>query len=323
MKAAVIHQFGETPRYEDFADPISQTENDLIIKVKAASIKNIDKYQAKGSHYDRYRNLPAVLGTDGVGVLADGTRVFAFYAGATMAEKALVRAGAYVVLPDTIDDVTAAALPNPGLSAWFSLYYRAGLQPGETVLVNGATGVTGQLAIQLAKYFGAGKVITTGRNPHTLATIPDLGADVVISLAQSDDDLQAALKAELQKTPFDVIIDYTWGHPAEILLNTLTGNNFMAEAHRTRYVTVGEMAGPTIQLASGTLRSSAIELYGVGGGSIPKEVMQKVPTELLPKLFDLAATGKLKIETETVALKDVEQAWERSENAGKRLVLVP
>ncbi|WP_162388041.1 quinone oxidoreductase family protein [Spirosoma endbachense] len=323
MKAAVIHQFGEIPRYEDFADPIPQTEDDLILTVKAASIKNIDKYQAKGSHYDRYKNLPAVVGTDGVGILPDGTRVFAFYAGATMAEKALVRSGAYVVLPDAIDSITAAALPNPGLSAWFSLYYRAGLRPGETVLINGSTGVTGKMAIQLANYFGAGKVIATGRNPQTLATLPNLGADVVISLAQSDADLQAALKTELKKKPVDVIIDYTWGHPAEILLRTLTGNDFMAEAHRTRYVTVGEMAGPTIQLASDTLRSAAIELYGVGGGSIPKEVMKKVPTELLPKLFDLAARGLLTIETEIISLKDVEQAWEQGETAGKRFVLVP
>ena len=323
MKAAVIYQFGETPRYEDVADPIPQSENDVVMTVKAASIKNIDKGQARGDHYDRYKKLPAVVGTDGVGIIPDGSRVYAFYAGATMAEKALVRQKAYVRLPDSVDDVTAAALPNPGLSAWFSLYYRAALKPGETVLINGATGVTGKMAIQLANYFGAGKVIATGRNPQVLETLPDLGADTVISLVQSDDDLKAALKAEHTKTPFDVIIDYTWGHPAEILLDTLTGHDFLAEAHRTRYVTVGEMAGPTIQLASGTLRSAAIELYGVGGGSVPKEVMQKVPTEILPQLFDLAATGKLKIETEIVPLKDVARAWQQSKSAGKRLVLVP
>ncbi|MVM31643.1 zinc-binding dehydrogenase [Spirosoma sp. HMF4905] len=323
MKAAVIHQFGETPRYEDVAEPVLQTENELLMTVKAASIKNIDKAQASGSHYDRTKKLPAILGTDGVGLLPDGTRVFAFYAGAAMAEKALIRKGGYVVLPDAIDDVTAAALPNPGLSAWFSLYYRAGLQPGDTVLVNGATGVTGKMAIQLAKYFGAGKVIAMGRNPKVLATLPDLGADVVISLAQSDADLQASLKAEQIKTPIDIIIDYTWGHPAELILSVLTGNDFMAEAHRTRYVTVGEMAGSTIQLASGTLRSAAIELYGVGGGSIPREVMQKVPTEILPKLFDLVATGKLRLETEAIALNQVAHAWKQSETGGKRLVLVP
>ncbi|GAB4056434.1 quinone oxidoreductase family protein [Spirosoma litoris] len=323
MKAAVIHQFGETPRYEEVADPIIQSENELMMTVQAASIKNIDKSQARGSHYDRSKQLPAIVGTDGVGELPDGSRVYAFYAGSTMAEKALVRKGGYVVLPDGIDYITAAALPNPGLSAWFSLYYRAGLQPGETVLINGATGVTGKIAIQLAKYFGAGKVIATGRNPQALATLPDLGADVVISLAQSDADLQAALKAEQRELPFDVVIDYTWGHPAELILSVLAGNDFMAEAHRTRYVTVGEMAGPTIQLASGVLRSAAIELYGVGGGSIPKEVMQKVPTEILPKLFDLIATGKLKIETEAVALSNVERAWNQSETGGKRLVLVP
>lgn len=323
MKAAVIHKFGETPRYEDFNDPNPQLENDVVMLVKAASVKNIDRSQVNGSHYDRYKNLPAVVGTDGVGMLPDGTRVYAFRAGGTLAEKTVVRQGTYVLLPDGIDDVTAAALPNPGLSAWFSLYHRAGLKPGETVLINGATGTTGKMAIQLAKYFGAGKVVATGRNPHVLAMLPELGADTIISLVQSDTDLQAALKAEQKKTPFDVVIDYTWGHPAEILLGTLTGNDLHADAHRTRYVSVGEMAGPTIQLSSAMLRSAAIELYGVGGGSIPKEVMQKVPTEILPQLFDLVVTGKLKIETEAVALKDVERAWKQGETNGKRLVIVP
>ncbi|MBD2702015.1 zinc-binding alcohol dehydrogenase family protein [Spirosoma sp. BT702] len=323
MKAAVIHQFGEVPRYEDITDPVPQNEQELVMTVKAASLKNIDKGQANGSHYDSHKKFPAVVGTDGVGVLPDGSRVFTFFSGATMAEKAIVQKGSFVPLPDTIDDVTAAALPNPGLSAWFSLVTRAGLQPGETVLINGATGITGKTAIQLAKQLGAGKIIVTGRNAQNLAMLPELGADVTISLLQSDDDLRTAFKEEFKKSPINVVIDYTWGHPAEILLSALTGNDLMAVAHRTRYVTVGSMAGPTIQLASDTLRSAAIELYGVGGGSIPKEVMQKIPTEILPQLFDLVATGKLKLDTEAVPLSEVSSAWERSGTAGKRYVLVP
>ncbi|CAN5293916.1 hypothetical protein BH09BAC4_BH09BAC4_41130 [soil metagenome] len=118
------------------------------------------------------------------------------------------------------------------------------------------------------------------------------------------------------------VLRWVLTRPAEILLGVLTGNDLHADAHRTRYVSVGEMAGTPIQLSSATLRSEAVELYGVGGGSISKEDMQKVRTEILPQLFDLVVSGKLKIETEAVALKDVERACKQGETNGKRLVIV-
>jgi NADPH:quinone reductase-like Zn-dependent oxidoreductase len=320
MKAAVLRQFGTSPVYDDFADPIPG-EGELLVKVSAASIKNIDKGIASGAHYASGKKLPVVTGREGVGVLENGQRIYAGSTSGFMAEKAIISGSKYILIPDSVDDVTAAALPNPALSAWFSLAYRAAIQRGDTVYINGATGLTGKIAIQLARYLGAGKIVASGRNPQILETLKDLGANEVISLAQEEKAMKQSLKKALSESPFDIVIDYTWGRPAEILLEALGGNNLDAEAHKTRYVTVGEMAGAVIQLPSSVLRSAAIEIYGIGGGSIPRDVMKKVPGEILPLLFELAATGQLRIDTEAVALKDIEAAW--SGNAsGKRLVVM-
>lgn len=323
MKAAVIHQLGQVPAYETFPDPQPQTPQEQRMRVTAASIKNLDKYRAAGHHYDAHKILPAVVGIDGVGVLEDGTRVYGSGHPGMLAEQAVITAGRYVPLPDHIDDVTAAALPNPGLSAWFSLEYRARLQPGETVFIMGATGITGKLAIQLAKYLGAGKVIAAGRNPRVLESLYALGADETVSLNQDDDTLKQTLQTLHAATPFDVVIDYTWGHPTEIMLDALSGTSLLASGHRTRYITVGEMAGPAITLKSGTLRATPIELLGVGGGSVPKEEIGRAMTEVLPVLFALAAEGRIKIDTEAIPLANVGEAWERGDVDGKRVVMVP
>ena len=317
MKAAVLYQAGEIPQYADFAEPIP-SEHEQVIGVKAASIKNLDKMQAKGAHYDKHENYPVVVGVDGVGVLADGTRVYAGSATGMMSEKALINSHWYVPVPDELDDVNAAALPNPAISAWLSLAYKGKLKKGDTVLILGATGITGKLAVQIARHLGAGKIIAMGRNQQALDS---LGADVTISLNQSDDDIKQAIKAEAVKTPFDVVIDYLWGRPAEILLSTLAGHDLNATVdHITRYVQVGEMAGSAINLPAAILRSTAIELTGSGGGSISKEVIGKIQTEILPEVFKLAAAGKLSIDTLAIPLKDVAEAWQQDAQ-GKRLVI--
>lgn len=317
MKAAVLYQAGKIPQYADFAEPIPAPHEQLI-NVKAASIKNLDKGRAKGTHYDKHKNYPAVVGVDGIGVLEDGTRVYASSQAGMMAEKALINSHWYVPVPDGLDDVTAAALPNPAISAWLSLAYKGKLKQDDTVLILGATGITGKLAVQIARHLGAGKIIALGRNQGALDS---LGADVTISLNQSDDDIKQAIKTEAAKKPFDVVIDYLWGKPAELLLGALAGHDLNATAdHITRYVQVGEMAGSAINLPAAILRSTAIELTGSGGGSISKEVIGKIQTEILPEVFKLAAEGKLSIDILAIPLKDVAEAWQQ-EAQGKRVVI--
>jgi NADPH:quinone reductase-like Zn-dependent oxidoreductase len=139
MDAAVLHVLGEVPRHEQFPDPVPR-ENEVIVHVHAASLKPIDKQLASGSHYASPRELPVVCGSDGVGHLSDGKRVF--FGGprspyGAMAQRTVVNPAFCFPIPDSLDDETAAAPPNPGVSAWLSLTYRAKLTPGENVLILG------------------------------------------------------------------------------------------------------------------------------------------------------------------------------------------
>jgi len=321
MKAAVLHQLGSIPIYEEFPTPIPQNENQLILNIKSSALKNLDKLRAGGKHYASYTDLPVVVGIDGVGVLEDGTRVYAQGITGMMAENALISKNSYTILPDKIDNLTAAALPNTVIGATMALRFRAKMKKGDVVLINGATGVTGQIAVQIAKLDGASTIIVTGRNSVSLEKLKSLGADVIVSLMQDDESLINQLKEIHRITPVNIVIDYLWGHPVEMIINALKGGGVNNFTSKVRLVTVGSMAGENINLASGTLRSSAIEILGSGIGSISKEEMHLFNTEILPEMFQLAAEGKLSIETESAPLSEIETIWNYKSAPGKRLVV--
>jgi NADPH:quinone reductase-like Zn-dependent oxidoreductase len=320
MKAAVLHEFGKPPRYEEFPDPVP-AEGEVLVQMKAAALSRINKSRASGSHYDSHRELPVVVGIDGVGLLADGTRVYCAASRppyGTMAERTVVPRAWCAPLPDSLDDFTAAALPNAALSSWLPLVYKAQLQRGETVLIMGATGASGKVAIQVAKQLGASRVVAAGRNERVLETLPDLGADATISLNLPDQEIARAFEKEAAGHPFNVILDYVWGHPVEVLVSALTRHDLMAEGTRIRLISIGSLAGLTASIPSAALRSSGLEIYGSGGGSASRQAI----AETFPKFLAVAAEGKIKMEVEPVPLADVEQAWTRPETKG-RIVLVP
>lgn len=324
MKAALVHKLGEAPRYVDHAEPAGGPDQ-VIAAVAAASLKNIDRSLLSGKHYGSSQlTLPAVAGIDGVAHLPDGRRV---YAGATppggfMAERVAVNPAQAITVPDAMDDAQAAALPNPAISAWFALEFAGQIQPGQHVLVLGGTGVTGGLATQLAlTQFGAERVVVAGRSRDRLAWATDQGAKAVIELSAGD--VGAAVASQHAEHPFDLVLDYLWGDPAEQTLQALSGNDLGAEFHRTRYVQVGEMAGPTITLPAAALRSAGIELVGQGGGSVPRSAFARVGTEILPRLFSLAATGSVSIEVERHPLTKVHEVWDAPVASGTRVVLTP
>src|SRR5260370_3334941 len=190
MKAAVLHAIGKPPHFEQFLDP-TRGEGEVLIDVSAAALKPVDKQMAAGTHYASPREFPVVCGMDGVGRLEDGTRVF--FGGArrpygAMGEQTVVRRVQCFSVPEELDDVTAAAIPNPGVSAWLSLKHSAKLAAGETVLILGATGVTGKLAGQIAKILGAGRVVAAGRNEHVVSTLNERCPDSTIRLHQPQQD---------------------------------------------------------------------------------------------------------------------------------------
>ena len=321
MKAAVLHTFGETPRFEEFAEPVP-VEGKVLVEVLAAGLHPIVRSLAHGSHHGSTGTLPLIPGIDGVGRRADGRRVY--FAGlrdpyGTMAERAAASARLCVPLPDSLNEFAAAALFNPGMSAWLALKWRGQLAPGETVLVLGATGTAGKLAIQMAKLFGAGKVIALGRNERILSTLPALGADVVISLEQPDEDLVAAIARESEQTGIHVIVDYLWGRPTEAVIAGITRKGLMHVAPRVRLVEVGQVAGDSITLPAPVLRSSGLEIYGCSAGTAPIERVM----ETIPQLVELAASGKLSVDVETIPLAEVESAWQRPAFDNRRLVFVP
>ncbi|MFZ0287266.1 MAG: zinc-binding alcohol dehydrogenase family protein [Terriglobales bacterium] len=320
MNAAVLHAFHKPPHFGEFSEPAPADENEVMVHVLAAALKPVDKQIASGSHYASPRELPVVCGLDGVGRLEDGTRVY--FAGSrppcgAMAQRTVVSRQRCFALPQEIDDLTAAAVMNPGVSAWLTLAQRAKLVRGETVLILGATGVTGKLAVQIAKILGAGRVVAAGRNEKVLSTLHDLGADVIIRIDKPGHDLKAAFADAAGDSGFDVIIDYLWGRPTEALLAALTRKEFAAVKGEIRLVQVGESAGATIAVPAAVLRSTPLTIMGTAGIPSPDILM-----DALHQVMTRTAHGELHIDVEPVPLAQVERVWQR-DGRGRRIVLIP
>jgi NADPH:quinone reductase-like Zn-dependent oxidoreductase len=232
-----------------------------------------------------------------------------------MAERAPVALAQCVAVPDALDSVTAAAVGNPGMSAWAALKERARFATGETVLINGATGAAGGVAARIAKYRGAARVVVTGRNPEALGKLMEAGADATIPLNQADESLQAAFEREFARG-VDVVLDYLWGHSA--LLALIAAARAGKEAVPIRYVQIGAMSGSSVELPAAVLRSSSLVLMGSGIGSVPLDRLVAVIGEVM----EMAVPARLSVEAEAVPLSEIEQAWTRDADR-KRLVFVP
>lgn len=312
MKAAIVKSAGLSPVYEDFADPVP-SYGESRIAVNAAALSHVVKSRASGTHYSSPQRFPFGVGIDGVGRLDDGRRVYFVLPRApygSMAERTVAPSAQCLAIPDELDDVTAAAIANPGMSSWAAFVERAKLKAGETVLVNGATGTAGRLAVQIAKYLGAKKVIATGRNADALKSVAALGADVTIPLAADDAAMEDAFKLQFAQG-IDVVIDYLWGRSAERLL--IAGAKAGPDAVPIRFVQGGSASGSDIALPSAVLRSSAIELMGSGIGSIPLDRL----ISAIGNLLHATVPGGFQIATNPIPLSEVENAWSRDDGIGR------
>jgi NADPH:quinone reductase-like Zn-dependent oxidoreductase len=310
MKAAIVVEAGKTPVYGDFKEPVPAM-GEVQVTVNAAALSNVVKSRASGRHYSSSGQLPFVVGIDGVGHLDDGRRVYFVLPKApfgSMAEKTVIRPSQCVFLPNDLDNVTAAAIANPGMSAWAALKERAKIMTGETVLVNGATGTAGRLAVQIAQYMGARKVVATGRNTEALKALSALGADVTIALGDGGDAFEDALKEQFGGDGIDVVLDYLWGPSAERII--IAGAKAGKDAVPIRFVHIGSVSASDITLPSAALRSSAITLMGSGIGSIPVDQLVKS----IDDLMKATVPGGFKIETRTFPLSEVENVWATAGN---------
>jgi NADPH:quinone reductase-like Zn-dependent oxidoreductase len=312
MKAAIVTAAGKTPIYGEFDAPIAK-EGEEIITVRAAALSNITKSRASGAHYSSSSVFPVVAGTDGVGVTQDGRRVYFVMPEApfgALAELCPSSSRRLVEIPDSLDDITAAAIANPGMSAWAALVERAHLVAGETVLINGATGTAGKVAVQLAKYLGAARVIATGRNVEELEEVKQLGADVVIPFSLDPQHLSGAMDyEEALKQAFsngiDIVVDYLWGESAKTVIVAMAKT---IEDNPARFVHVGGASGEaSIELPGTTLRSSAITLMGSGVGSVSRSSLVKS----IRSVFEAVEPASLKVATKVVPLSGVQDVWEK------------
>jgi NADPH:quinone reductase-like Zn-dependent oxidoreductase len=307
MKAAIVTVSGRPPVYADFAEPTAG-DGEVLVDVAAAPLSHVTRYRASGTHYSSAGSLPFVVGLDGVGRQQGkngGQRVYFILPRApfgSMAELTVVKASHLVALPDGLDDATAAAIAIPAMSSWAALRERSRLEPGQVVLVNGATGISGRLAVQVAKHLGAGKVIATGRNPRMLAALPSLGADGTISLVQEEEALDDAFQ-KLFSDGVDIVLDYLWGSSAERLLAAAAKTS--RDAKLVRFVQIGSSGGPNISLPATTIRSSGLELIGCGMGSVPFEQMLAT----IARVFAAAVPHSLAITLKILPLAEIESNW--------------
>jgi NADPH2:quinone reductase len=311
MKAAVLHEHDATPEYGDFDDP-QAGPGEVVVDVAAAAIHHLDLHKATGRFYTGPPPLPSVVGTDGVGRLADGRRVYFDVAVApygSMAERALVSEDALFDVAERLDDATAAALGNTGLGAWLAVAWRSRLEPGETVLVLGATGAVGTVAVQAAKLLGAGRVVAAARPGERLERLLARGADAVVEL--DGGDLTTAIK-DAAGGAVDVTIDTLWGEPARAAI--------AAAARWARHVQVGQVAGIDLQLPAPAVRSVSLDLCGFSVAHPPPDVRR----EGYLRLTTHAARGELAVDVELFPLAQIGGAWERQRAAtgGAKLVLV-
>jgi NADPH2:quinone reductase len=313
VHAAVLHEYG-TPRYEEHEEPVAG-DGQVVVEVAVAGLNPVDLRVASGTYLSGPPPLPSVCGIEGVGTVAGtGRRVYfdaAIAPWGSMAERALVPADRVVELPVGLDDGLAVALGISGLAAWAPLEWRARLQPGETVLVLGATGVVGQIAVQAAKLLGAGRVVAAGRDPDGLRRAASLGADATVDLSGAAEDLADAFRAAAGGD-VHVVIDPLWGVPAVAAIDALGVGG--------RLVQIGQSAGAEATVASAPVRGKAIDVRGHLNFLVPPAVRRAA----YARMAEHAAAGRIAVELERIPLRDVERAWARQQGAPHRkLVLVP
>jgi NADPH:quinone reductase-like Zn-dependent oxidoreductase len=319
MNAAVVTSFGEPPHYQRFEVPEPTSERQLVVDVLAVGLHPRTRTGAAGAHYTSTGRLPMIPGIDGVGRRSDGKQVY-FLADddviGTMADKAIADVGRTIELPDGVDVAKVAAAMNPAMSSWVALRRRVPIEPGQRLLVLGATGNAGTMAVQVAKRLGAGRVIGAGRDPGRLAALAAIGADEVVQLTDDADATARALGAAAAEV--DIVIDYLWGKPAQAAIPAL----LRARSDRSRalnWIQIGAVAGPTLELPSVVLRSANFRLQGAGQGAVSPQTYRAE----LPSLVEEIDRGTIAATASVRPLAEVEPIWTEPERPGERTVLVP
>jgi NADPH:quinone reductase-like Zn-dependent oxidoreductase len=311
MRAAVLREYG-VPSPGEFEEPAAAGPDQAVLEVLAAGVNPVDVSIAAGRFYAGKPPLPSVAGREGVGTL-DGERVYfdaPIVPFGSMAERALVDPASTYPVPDGLDEGVAIALGISGLAAWLALTWRADVRPGEHVLVLGASGVLGQIAVQGAKLLGAARVVAAARSAEGLERCLALGADAAVRLGEPD-DLPAALRAAAEDR-IDVVIDPVYGEPLVAAVN--------AASFGARLVQIGAGAGAEATIPSAPIRGKMLVLMGHTNFAAPPEIKR----EAYGRMAELAARGEIVVDVDRIPLEQVAEAWERlGAGSHRKLVLVP
>ncbi|MFC4117882.1 quinone oxidoreductase family protein [Nonomuraea zeae] len=313
MHAAVIRAADAPPVYRDHPDPAPHNGDELVVEVLAAGLHHLTRSKANGSHYTSSGRYPLVPGVDGVVRDQEGNLRYVVLddtALGTFADRTLIDPRRSVILPGGIDPVQIAAAMNPAMSSWVALRRRVDFHAGQRVLVLGATGNAGRMAVQIAKLFGAAQVIAAGRDATRLKALAALGADETITFDQIGHG-EIGHAADV-----DVVIDYVWGEPAAgAMIPMLT-----ARADRTTpltWIQIGSVAGQSAPIPSAALRSARLQIVGSGIGSVPaRDFIAE-----LPELASSVTAGAIDVRARAVPLAQVTQAW--AAETEERIVFVP
>ena len=322
MRAALIGGFGIPPEASDVTPPEGGNGRALV-RVAAAPINLLDLLIGSGHFYGGTPEPPYVPGVEGVGtvVKADGMEPgtpvwfsFEHFDGArgSMAELCAVDERRTVVLEHTLDDAVVAALGLTGVAAWMSLSWRGKLEPGEQVLVLGAAGAVGQVALQAARILGAGRVIGASRSEEGRAIARRLGADAVVDNSDGDVDAIAERMERACEGPLSLVIDPVWGDLATAALRALAPGG--------RLVNFGSSAGIVAPLDSAVIRSKSLSVLGYTNVALPFEDVRAA----VSALHQHAAAGRINTILDRVDLDELGSAWTRAgESPHQKLVVMP
>jgi NADPH2:quinone reductase len=321
VRAAVLSEYQALPAPGERPAPLP-ADGKAVIELLAASLNPADVAIASGSFPAGSPSLPYVPGIEGVGSVVQsgrfsaGTRVWASGRGlgvasdGTFAEQFVASDDVLVEVPADADDLLAAAVGVVGLAAWMPLSWLAPIRTGENVLVLGATGSVGSVAVQAAKVLGAGRVVAVGRDADRLRHVLELGADATVELG--GDDFRERLAAAVDGAPPTVVLDALWGPPLEAALAVAGPGG--------RIVHVGQSAAPTATIASGLVRGKQLQILGYSNFAVPQDALAKGYADVVAH----AVAGRIRIDVETFSLAQVGEAWaQQVQGPDAKLVLVP
>jgi NADPH:quinone reductase-like Zn-dependent oxidoreductase len=317
MKAAVVEQIGSEPNFSDFREPIPD-KNQHLVCVQASAISQITKARASATHYSADHAVPFIPGFDGVGTLEDGSRVYFLvphHPYGAMAEYCVVPKKNCLVLSSPLDASFIAATAIPGMSSWAALVDQARMVPDDTVLINGAGGVSGRLAIQVAKFHQAKKIIATARREELFDELYALGATQCILLKDDSKEMEQSFNT-LFREGVHIVLDYLWGPSALTLIQSAAKHS--PSGWNIQFVQIGSIAGVTIPFPAAALRSSGLRIMGSGLGSLTIPQMLNA----ISQFIEHVPQGGFFTKTREFPLRDVSHLWNTTHSESRTVLMI-